>query len=110
MSLISNDFRVEVIREPWKDSVKVYLLQSFPTGTVAYSMEGGVLVGRSLEEGVSEISPLLAINGFMWEQVVRALTSSLPNIQKDTVDAELKATKYHLEDMRKMVLGRKATK
>lgn len=51
--------------------------------------------------------PTLKIPGNVWGGFVRALKGIIPKTEEKEIDAELKATKFHLEDMRKLVFQRK---
>lgn len=99
------NYRIEVIRKPNADAVEVYLLATNGLETFSHHMEKGQLVATSIKEGEDYIVPLLRVSGFVWGDIVRAITNDLPNVSREEIDAELKATKYHLEDMRKLVLG-----
>ena len=51
-----------------------------------------------------EETPTIWLNAVVWEAFAEAIRGVLPPaIDKKEVDAELKASKYHLEDMRKLL-------
>lgn len=43
----------------------------------------------------------------VWEALASTLREVVPNIEESVVESELKATKYHLEDMRSLVFTKR---
>ncbi len=69
---------------------------------------GGFLETHLVENGTREENPTMRLNSEAWEGFAEAIRGVLPPaIDKKEVDAELKATKYHLEDMRNLVFKKK---
>lgn len=99
------NFRIEVIRRPEWDMVEVYLLSKVGGVISNGTVEDGQIIMTEIKESSESPPPFLKISGFIWDTFVRALTNDLPNISREEIDAELKATKYHLEDMRKLALS-----
>ena len=103
---MNDRFKIQVHKFPGYDRVDVYIYSRGNNGTVNYSIrEDGGIEAKEVPEAVEykEIKPFMSIPGIMWEDLVLALTEQLPDISKREIDAELKATKYHLEDMRRLV-------
>ena len=99
-------FKIEVIRRPGHDQYEIYLLEQSPSGVANGNInKDGVIEMKKVPEVAkeSEVKPLMRISGYWWGEFVRAVAEDLPNITKSEVDAELKATKFHLEDMRKLL-------
>lgn len=100
-----NNFEVVMRQSPATDSVEVYFFDRQPNyKAVALPMD---LVFEKMEAG-KEYEPSLRIPGFMLPQFLEALAAALdksgvrpPSV--DRMEGELKATKGHLEDMRKLV-------
>lgn len=72
-------------------------------------LEKGVIKWEELPEGSlwEKYTPFMVIpRRFPIQELIDALTEKgvLPPTKQAEVDAELKATKYHLEDMRKLAL------
>ena len=104
MGLNDSNFKVTVMRKPGMDLFEIYLINYINGKLYIYNAnEDGRLVATEIEEGSGEGKPLLAIPGSIWGDIVRAINKDLPNIEREEIDAELKATKYHLEDMRTIV-------
>jgi len=106
--MLIEEFKIEVNRKPGYDLWEVYLGRYDGKDLYVYNADkGGNLIATRVDEGKDNVKPLLKVPSMLWRQLVLAISKDLPNIQKDVVDSELKATKYHLEDMRKLVLKNK---
>lgn len=104
----SGDWRCIVIQEPWNNRVKIYLFQVANGRTMQSSIKDGKMELREIKEGQDpEDKPLLQVSREVWQALSDTLREVIPNIEKNEVDAELKATKYHLEDMRKLIFKSK---
>ncbi len=98
-----NEFKIEVVRRPGYDLYEIYLFKRHPGGVENATIKDGEIKFSFVKEDSNKAKPLMTISGLFWADFVRAVAEDLPNISKKEVDAELKATKYHLEDMRKIV-------
>jgi hypothetical protein len=87
---------------PWADEQELWI-GKLTNGKIYQGKVGehGNLVLEEISEG-TETTPALRINRMAWMGLVQALKGVMPDLDKKEVDAELKATKYHLEDMRKL--------
>lgn len=102
---MKENFEVIVNRKPEWDAYEVFLINRVNGKVYNHHVtKDGAVEAVEIKEGDYEPKPLLRIPGLYWQEIVRAISKDLPNVTKDEVDAELKATKYHLEDMRKLVL------
>ena len=97
------DWKCVTVQEPWNDVVKVYLMQARGNDRYVANIEKGKMVLTLIKEGEIEHEPFLTLPYFAWQSVLETLGSITPDIKKEVVDAELLATKFHLEDMRKLV-------
>jgi len=99
-------WRVFTERLGWSDETRVWVGQysgsNFANATVG---EDGRLVLTVLKEGESPASPLMVLPTPVWQLIVDAIAEKTPPAKKEALDAELAATKYHLEDMRQLVFS-----
>ena len=58
---------------------------------------------EELKEGAAPSEPFLRIPQDVWQLIVDAATETTPPTKKERVEAELEATKRHLDDMRHLV-------
>lgn len=84
-------------------AVKVYLIEKGVKPRLASIGDGGFMVTTEIKDG-KEMPPTLRINYDVWKALKSAMLDKQER-EKSTVEAELGATKYHLEDMRKLVKG-----
>lgn len=104
-----SNFEVAMRQSFATDSMEIYFFDRGPNyKAVALPMD---LVFKKMEEG-KEYEPSLRIPGLMLPGFLKALVSALdksgvrsPSVDK--VEGELKATKYHLDDMRRLVFKRR---
>lgn len=83
-------------------SVKVWLiLKDGRLPTVAHIVKGEILL-EELKEGAVEVEPTFNINLDAWRTLKAAMVDTKVR-EKNEVEAELGATKYHLEDLRKLL-------
>ena len=96
---------VSVRFQPWSDRVEVWIANRREgRGTDIYHFdERGNMIASELKEGVADPGPTMIINRFIWEGIKKSIQGIEELPDKKEVDAELKATKYHLEDLRKLV-------
>lgn len=66
----------------------------------------GLPVFTEQKEAFTIPIPTFAIPIPMWNSFKNAILAEMPNPNIGVFEAELKATKYHLEDMRKLVFKR----
>lgn len=96
----AGDWKCIVVNQPWNDMVEVYLLNQVQRKIAVLSGEGTVIL-KEFVEGVNE--PLMKLPYMAWQSILSAMGDVEPDIKKEVVDSELKATKYHLEDMRTLL-------
>lgn len=58
----------------------------------------------------TEIQPTMIIPRMLWDGLIESFKKEKTTYHEKEVDAELKATKYHLEDMRNLVFHKQPEK
>ncbi len=103
--MISPQWKVVAEQVPYADQKRVWILQIRPNGEIfnATANGDGHLVMKLYKEGDPMPTPFMILPGPVWEQFVEAITEVQPPMKKEVVDAELKATKKHLQDFRRLV-------
>ena len=95
---------VSVRHQPYSDLVEVWIAQQDARGTsVIHFDKNGSMVATLLKEGAVDPEPTMKVNGWIWNGIRQAINGVEITPDKQAVDAELKATKYHLEDVRKLL-------
>lgn len=92
----------------------VYLVRENAKGVYATLSvgEGGELIETPYgfdEAGNSLQKPFMRCNKAILQALVDAVSEQVHPVKKEVADAELKATKFHLEDMRKLVFNKNET-
>lgn len=98
------------IHQGWGD-FKIVWMMKYENGKAFNGyMDKGNIKWQEVKEGAdtSLYTPFIKIPG--WGDVdlsglVNALTEKIPTEKETSTTSELRATKYHLEDMRKLVKG-----
>jgi hypothetical protein len=91
---------------PWSDVVEVWIAnkrREVGKIDIYHFDDKGQMIASDFKEGASGPAPTMIINRRIWEGIQRAFQGIKETPEKQSVDAELKATKNHLEDMRKIV-------
>jgi len=101
-------WKVFVQRRGWSDIIAVYITERVGSVVSLASInKDGVLVFSVVKDGDEE-KPTFMLPSFAWQLLVDAITDTTPPTKKQAVEAELNATRVHLEDMRSLVFdGRK---
>ena len=89
---------------PWSDNYELNIGKVDVNNSKFYhasAEKNGYLKLTEVKEGEST-DPILRIPGSAWQGLAEALRGVVPDTDVKEIDAELKATKYHLEDMRKL--------
>lgn len=82
---------------------KIWLLNKQPNGiSIAHFVGGNIELELVKEDPSKEIEPTLKINCDIWRMIKKSLTEEKVR-EKNEVESELIATKYHLEDLRKLL-------
>ena len=103
----NGEWRVFVQPNPAGWSVRVYIIQRQGTDSFLAEMHSGHFVMVKIKEGERNPTPTMEVRQDVWQLIVDALANTTTPTKQGAVDTELKATKYHLEDMRSLVLKKK---
>jgi hypothetical protein len=96
---------VKLIPEPWSNMVSLYIGQSTPNKNFICNIdEYGELIEHEVKSGKVDIKPTMKISRLIWDSLSMALQGVAQPPEKSHIEGELQATKYHLEDMRKLAL------
>jgi hypothetical protein len=99
-----NGWIVSVRHQPYSDLVEVWIANQDSRGnSVCHFNKQGQMVMTLLKEGSTDPEPTMKINGWIWDGIRQAINGVEVMPDKQAVDSELKATKYHLEDIRKLL-------
>lgn len=82
-------------------STKIWIINRSFDGVRSATVKNGMLEMTKIEEG-KEPPPTLELNMDIWRELKRVLIDNKVR-EKNEVEAELIATKYHLEDMRTLL-------
>ncbi len=101
---MKTDIKV-VVNQGWGDFKTVYLVKRELSKTYNGTPDKyGNIKWKEIKEGLAtEIPPLFKVNGWLWQDIVDAMTKETPPREKQRIDGELVSTKYHLEDLRKLL-------
>ena len=94
------------LQQGWGDFQNLWLLRRFGDKSYNGFLEKGLLEWEEVKEGqnTSTLTPFMKVSyRFPIQQMVDALTKKKPASEQTETTSELKATKYHLEDMRKLL-------
>lgn len=96
------NFNWEVIEQetPWDLRTKIYIFDKSSKPQLAKIVNGNIEL-EDIKEGV-QMPPTLEIPTDVWNAIKKCMTFKDKTSVVET-STELKATKYHLEDMRKLV-------
>lgn len=101
-----NNIKVHIVQRPELfDQVDIYILRNTGDGIdLATFNKTGVFIFNPIKEADEpNAQPTLKIPKSMLQKIIDAFTEVVPPIKQAEIDSELKATKYHLEDMRKLM-------
>lgn len=100
----TGDWQCVVVQEPWDFNVKIYLMF---TGNgkkqIASVYNGGILLTDYEEESVNPSKPFLTMPVDSWQTLLQCMSGIVPDEEEIETGSELKATKYHLQDLRKLL-------
>jgi len=87
-------------------TVKVWLIEKSYKPSVAHIKDGHLELSEIKEGSDYEVEPTFSLNMDAWRAIKMAMLNNVER-EKSTIEAELGATKYHLEDLRKLVFKEK---
>lgn len=95
---------------PYSDMVQVWIAKRNGADIDVYHFNNnGEMKAEKLKEGV-EPEPAMKLLSWIWDGFRQSINGVEEIPEKQALDAELTATKYHLEDMRKLVFSEKGEK
>lgn len=99
-----NGWILYVSHQPWEDNVRVDIAKRMFNGSLSTASigEDGHMTLTERKEG-EQNPPFMVIPYEAWSAFQELFSAVTPNIDAKEIDAELKATKFHLEDMRNLV-------
>ena len=100
------NWQIVVNPRPGSFEIEVWII-SVESGKakVANINKDGYLELKEVKDGMpaEDNIPFMRVPYPVWELIVNAIAEKTPPLKKEVLDAELSATKFHLEDMRKLV-------
>ena len=99
----SGNWRIVIFTKPATFATEIHLVQERLGKLFTASIgKGGELIMTEVKDGM-ETKPMMTLPYEAWLALSDCLSEVIPETKKEIVDAELKATKFHLEDMRKLL-------
>lgn len=92
---------IKIVEQPWLMSVSVYIFEKGYKPSIAHYKDGRLEMSE-LVEGEIDPEPTLKLPYEVWDCLKHQLIDNKVR-DKNEVEAELGATRYHLEDMRKLL-------
>lgn len=100
----SDGYFVKLWHKPMADAVELFIGHTSPQGTeIAHIDKNGLLKWDKVKEGGFEICPTIQMNRLIWDCISRALQGVAQPPEQSHIEGELQATKYHMEDLRKLL-------
>lgn len=100
----NNEWKIKKENEFSRGWVKVWLYQEIGNVIwVAHFSGKGELSIEEVNPNKGEVAPTMILPAMGWDRMIESFKNQETTYHEKEVDAELKATKYHLEDMRKLI-------
>lgn len=100
----SGEWIVNIVRRPWGMDAELWVARKIDDKTLVLNVsESGTLTETIVKEGEQPQKPFAIMPLELLQVFVDALTDKIPPTKKEVVEGILEATKFHLEDMRKLV-------
>lgn len=100
----NNQWLVKKEDELGRGFVRVWLYRELPGGyEVAHFSSTGEMTAEVVKPGTIEVAPTMILPVFGYDRLIEAFKNQETTYHEKEVDAELRATKAHLDDMRKLV-------
>lgn len=100
--MVKDNWEIKVIEQPWNLTVKIYLFIKGYKTSLAHIVKGNLEITEIKEGGAKEPEPTMILPIDAWNLLKITMIDNKVR-EKGEVEAELGATKYHLEDMRKLL-------
>lgn len=98
----NNEWHCVVHQEPWTDKVKIYLMYIKDGSRQIAHCKNGEIELSDIKDSVSD-EPFLILPYLGWQTLLQCLGGITPDQVEIETSSELKATKYHLEDLRSLL-------
>jgi len=99
----NGDWRMTVFTEPWHDQVKIWLITYQKDKAYNVTYKDGSMLIKAVKEGEQIQDCFMKMPYDIYEEFCKLLSLAEIPQEESVTKAELTATKYHLEDMRKLV-------
>ena len=99
----NNDWHCVVHQEPWTDQVKVYLMYVKDGIRKVAHCKDGIVELSDYKENSADNQPFLILPYMGWQTLLECLGGITPDQIEIETGSELRATKYHLEDLRTLL-------
>lgn len=97
----NNQFKIIIERPYYTDTVQIWFVKF--EGDKIFVAKPMQLNFEQVEKSSSKGNPTLEISGYYSQEFLEALKLAVEGKTVILLEGELKATKYHLEDMRKLI-------
>lgn len=95
------EMKIKLHRNPMSDCTEIYIFDEINGKRIVFLPVS--LEGREIEEGML-IEPTMKISGEFDREFIEAFRDGINEVYGEQAQtSELKATKYHLEDLRKLL-------
>lgn len=95
-------WEVKVVDKLWNMSVDLYIIQRGYKTSLAHIVNGRLEMSEVVEGIAEDPQPTMTIPYDVWEAIKISMIDTKVR-EKSEVESELKATSYHLEDLRKLL-------
>jgi len=107
----SQDWKIKKEHEFGRGFVKIWLYRELGNSyEVAHFGSNGEMTAEEVKGGSVEVAPTMILPAMGWDRLIESFKNQETTYHEKEVDAELKATKLHLQDMRDLVFFDKLEK
>lgn len=99
----SANWKVLVNPRPYDWNVEVWFVQRQGSDAYLASIDKGQITLTLIKEGDATQKPTLIVPQEVWQLLSNAISETTPSVKKERIEGELESTKYHLEDLRKLL-------
>jgi hypothetical protein len=100
----TDGYFVKLWHKPMADAVQLFIGHSSPQGTeIAHVSKDGLLQWDKIKVGDFDVKATIEMNSLLWDCISKALQGVAQPPEQSHIEGELQASKYHLEDLRKLL-------